>query len=224
MVRLSPARRRVAGRALAIGLSLIPFGLSFGALSVSSGLTVLQASLLSAVLFSGASQFALVSILGGGGGAVAAVGTALLLGVRNTLYGARVGALLRPWGWRRALAAQTTIDETTAMIVAEAETTEKDFAYWVTAASVFGFWNASTLAGALAGHGLGDPATMGLDAAGPAAFVALLAPRLRRRRYQPVAVLATVIAVAAVSFLPAGSPVLLATVAAFLALRRGAPS
>src|ERR1700722_19406885 len=97
--RLS-AQRRIRNRALAIGVSVTPFGLSFGAVSVEAHLSLVQVCLLSLVLFSGASQFALVSIIGAGGSYVSAVGTALLLGVRNGLYAARINSLLRSFGWR----------------------------------------------------------------------------------------------------------------------------
>ena len=116
------ARRRIRNRALAIALSVVPFGLSFGAVSVAAGLTLLQTCMLSLVLFSGASQFALVSIVAAGGGLGSALATALLLGTRNGLYATRVAELVRLRGWRRAVAAQVTIDESTAMAVAKPST------------------------------------------------------------------------------------------------------
>jgi predicted branched-subunit amino acid permease len=215
--------RRVRARALTIGVSVMPFALSYGAVSVSTGLSVLQTCLLSLVLFSGASQFAFVSIFGGGGGLASAVGTALLLGVRNALYAARVASLIRPRGWRRAVAAQTTIDESTAMAVAEESTGLAGPAFWMTAGAVFVLWNAGTAIGALAGSGLGSPAAAGLDAAGPAAFVALLAPRLANAGSRTVAVVAALVAVLAVPVLPLGVPILAGTAAALaLTVRRGA--
>lgn len=202
-------RRRIHGRALAIGLSVVPFGLSFGAVSVSSGLSLLQTCLLSLVLFSGASQFALVSIIGAGGGIGSALATTLLLGVRNGLYGTSVAALLRPPPLLRPLAAQVTIDESTAMALAEAESGHASRAFWSTALSVFVLWNLSTLVGALVGRGLGSPAAAGLDAAAPAAFAALLGPRLRAvASLRVVALCAVVVAVLCVPLLPVGTPVL----------------
>jgi 4-azaleucine resistance transporter AzlC len=202
------AHRRIRNRALAIGLSVMPFGLSFGAVSVAAGLSVLQACLLSLVLFSGASQFALVSILGAGGGVGSALATALLLGARNGLYATRVASLLRPRGWRRAVAAQVTIDESTAMALAEAESGHAGRAFFTTAACVYVLWNASTLIGALVGRGLGSPAVAGLDAAAPAAFLALLAPRLRSASLRRVGLVAAAVAVLCVPVLPVGAPVL----------------
>jgi predicted branched-subunit amino acid permease len=203
------ARRRVRGRALAIGLSVMPFGVSFGAVSVNAGLSVLQTCLLSLVLFSGASQFALVSVLGAGGGLGSALATTLLLGVRNGLYGVSVRGLLGLPPWKRPLAAQVTIDESTAMALAEAPAGLGAYGFWVTAASVYVLWNASTVVGAVAGRGLGSPAAAGLDAAGPAAFAALLGPRLRAASSRWVALLAVAVAVLCVPLLPVGSPVLL---------------
>jgi predicted branched-subunit amino acid permease len=215
-------RRRIRNRALAIGASVVPFGLSFGAVSVSAGLSVLQTCLLSVVLFSGASQFALVSIVAAGGGIGSALATALLLGVRNGLYGTRVAELVRPRGFERALAAQMTIDETTAMALAEADRGYARRAFWTTAVCVYALWNLSTLVGALAGRGLGSPTAAGLDAAAPAAFTALLAPRLRAVPMRMAALIAVSVALLCVPVLPVGSPVLVGggVAALLVAVRR----
>ena len=217
-------RRRIHGRALAIGLSVMPFGLSFGAVSVSAGLSLLQTCLLSLVLFSGASQFALVSIIGAGGGVGSALATTLLLGARNGLYGTSVAALLRPPLWQRPVAAQVTIDESTAMALAEAENGHAARAFWATALSVYVLWNLSTLVGAVVGRGLGSPAAAGLDVAAPAAFAALLGPRLRSSaRLRWVALCGAAVALLCVPLLPVGTPVLVGGgVVALLAVWRGA--
>jgi predicted branched-subunit amino acid permease len=219
----SVARRRIRNRALAIGVSVTPFGLSFGAVSVEAHLSLVQVCLLSLVLFSGASQFALVSIIGAGGWYLSAVGTALLLGVRNGLYGARINALLRPAGWRRFVMAEVTIDESTAMAVSEAPSGNASRAFWTTALSVYVLWNVSTVAGALVGKALGSPATTGLDVAGPAAFVALLAPRLNTARMRVAALGAGAVALVTVPIVPVGAPILiggLTAVALLLVLDR----
>ncbi len=217
------ARRRIRNRALTIGVSVVPFGLSFGAVSVETHLSLLQVSFMSLVLFSGASQFALVSVLGGGGSYISAVGTALLLGARNGLYGARINALLRPSGWRKLLMAQTTIDESTAMAVTEGPSGHPARAFWATALCVYVLWNLSTIIGALVGNAFGSPAATGLDVAGPAAFVALLVPRLTTTRTRLGALGAGVIALATVPVVPVGLPILvggLAAVALLLAVDR----
>jgi predicted branched-subunit amino acid permease len=208
------AERRIRNRALTIGVSVMPFGLSFGAVSVEAHLSLVQVCLLSLVLFSGASQFALVSIIGTGGSYFSAVGTALLLGVRNGLYGARINALLRPGGWRRLVTAEATIDESTAMAVSESRSGHAARAFWSTALSVYVLWNASTIAGALVGNALGSPATTGLNVAGPAAFIALLAPRLTTARMRLVALGSGAIALVTVPVVPVGAPILIGGLAA----------
>ncbi len=212
------ARRRVRNRALTIGVSVVPFGLSFGAISVETHLNLAQVCFLSLVLFSGASQFALVSIIGGGGSLLSAIGTALLLGTRNGLYGARINALLRPKGWRRFAMAETTIDESTAMAVTEASSGYAAWAFWSTALSVYVLWNASTIVGALVGNALGSPATTGLDVAGPAAFTALLGPRLTGTKMRLLALGSGALALATVPLVPIGAPILIGALGAVAVL------
>ncbi len=197
---------------MGIGLAVGAYGLSFGAAAVTAGLTTAQASALSLLLFTGASQFALVGVLGAGGTIVAAVAGALLLGSRNTLYAVRLGSLLEVRGPRRLLAAQLTIDETTGMATA-APAGLATTAFWATGVSVYVLWNLATLLGALGAARLGDPAVLGLDAAVPAAFLALLAPQVRARRPLAVAVAGALIALVAIPLVPPGVPVLLAALA-----------
>jgi predicted branched-subunit amino acid permease len=202
--------------AIGIGVATGAYGLSFGALSVAAGLSVPQTCALSLLMFTGASQFAFVGLVAGG--PAAAVATALLLGARNALYGLRLSALLP----RRA--AHLVIDESAAMALRGEDASAARLGFWATGASVFVCWNLATGLGAMAGAALGDPRTLGLDAAAPAAFLALLAPRLREAR--GTAALAAAAALVAVPFTPAGMPVLIAAaVAAALAAadRRGSP-
>ena len=205
-------RTKVVRDAIGIGLATGAYGLSFGALAVAAGLSVAQAGALSLLMFTGASQFAFVGLIAGG--LVPAVTTALLLGSRNALYGLRLSALLPR---RRPLAAHLVIDESAAMALGA----EAHLGFWATGGSVFVCWNVATLLGALAGTVLSDPRTLGLDAAAPAAFLALLAPRLNGTAQ--VAGLAAVAALIAVPLVPAGVPVLIAAaVAAGAALVRAA--
>jgi predicted branched-subunit amino acid permease len=112
------------------------------------------------------------------------------------------------------------IDETTAMAVSRDDGAAARLAFWATGVSVFALWNLGTLLGAVAAGALSDPRVLGLDAAVPAAFLALLAPRMRGRRPWVIALTAAVVALAAVPYTPAGVPVLLAAAAAaVLALR-----
>lgn len=207
--------------AAGVGLSTGAYGLSFGAVAATGGLTLAQTSALSLLLFSGASQFALVGVLAGGGGALAAAATAVLLGARNGLYGLRLAAVLGVRGPRRLVAAQLVIDESTAMSTLRTDPREARLAFWATGAAVFVLWNLATVVGVVGVDALGDPAAIGLDAAAPAAFLALLAPRLRdRSTWLPVAA-AALVALALTPLVPAGLPILAAAgVVVLLALRR----
>jgi len=205
-------RRGVLRDALGIGVAVGAYGLSFGAAGITAGLSTLQTCALSLLLFTGASQFALVGVLGAGGSAVAAVASALLLGTRNTLYAVRLSSLVPQAGPRRLVAAQLTIDESTAMAIA-APPGLAATGFWSTGASIYVLWNLATLLGAVGAARLGDPGVLGLDAAVPAAFLALLWPQLRDRGLVAVAVAGGLIALVAVPFVPAGVPVLLAGLA-----------
>ena len=203
---VSAAVRQGVSVAVATGL----YGISFGALAVVAGLSVAQTVVLSLLLFSGGSQFAVIGVVAAGGSPVAAVATSTLLGARNMLYGAVVSPLLSLHGWRRAAAAQVTIDESTAVAVGQRSPAAVRAGFWTTGIGVFVLWNAFTLAGALTGDALGDPRAWGLDAAAGAAFLALVWPRLAARRAQAVAGLAVVVTLALVPVAPAGIPVLAA--------------
>ena len=213
----SAAVRAGLGVGVSVGLS----GTAFGAAAVTAGLSVPQACVLSALAFSGASQFTLIGVAAGGGNLLAGVGGALLLGARNTLYGLRLADLLRPRGAARLLAAQGVIDETTAVTTAQPDRPTARAGFVATFASIFAVWNLTTLVGALGAARLGDPEALGLDALVPAAFLALLWPRLASgRRERRVAVAGAAIAVAATPFLPPGVPVMLAAVATLAGMTR----
>jgi predicted branched-subunit amino acid permease len=160
-------------------------------------------------MFTGASQFALVGVIGSGGSVWAGAATAALLGSRNALYGVRLSALLNVNGLRRLVAAHFVIDETTAMAIARESEREGRFAFWVTGVALFILWNLGTLIGALATHAIPDPKVLGLDAAPPAAFLALLAPRLRAREPLAIAFAAGLVALIVLPFVPAGVPLLI---------------
>jgi len=214
-------RRAIVVNAIGVGLATAAYGISFGAFAVSGGLTVLQAQILSVVMFTGGSQFALVGVLAAGGGVSSAVATATLLGVRNAFYGLSMSPVLDVRGRRRLVAAQLTIDESTAMAIGRSgpgETLRAErLAFWATGLSVFVLWNLATLAGALGAGAIGDPRIYGLDAAIPAGFLALVWPRLVDRRSIGVAVAAAAIALALTPFLQPGVPVLITSVVAVVA-------
>lgn len=209
-------RHAIVRDGIAVGVATGAYGISFGAISVAAGLSVLQTCALSLLVFTGASQFALVGVVAAGGAPLSGALTALLLGSRNSLYGLRLAPLLGWRGWRRAAAAQILIDESTAMSVNRGGTAAARVGFLSTGLSVFALWNLATFGGALAGRALGDPRTYGLDAAVGAAFLALLWPRLRDRRNRLVGVLAAGLAIGLVPVTTAGVPVLAAAGVALL--------
>ena len=214
---MTAARISIIRDGFAVGLATGTYGISFGAVSVAAGLSVLQTCALSLLVFTGASQFALVGVIASGGAPIPGALTALLLGSRNTLYGLRLAPLLDWHGWRRATAAHLLIDESTAMSVNRDNTEDARTGFLSTGLAVFAFWNLATLGGALAGTALGDPRSYGLDAAVGAAFLALLWPRLNSTLNRVVALAAITLALGLVPVTPAGVPVLAAAVVALLA-------
>jgi 4-azaleucine resistance transporter AzlC len=227
----SVERRTIVVNALGVGVAVAAYGVSFGAIAVTGGLTVQQSMLLSLLMFTGGSQFAFIGVLIAGGGAVSAVATSVLLGLRNAFYGLSMAPILRVSGARRLVAAHLTIDESTAMAVGRS--VEHDgghaarLAFWATGLSVFVFWNIATLIGSLGADALGDPTVWGLDAAIPAGFIALVWPRLNDRRSWAIGLSAAAVALVLTPILRPGVPVLLtsvvAVVAGVLAVRRRLP-
>jgi predicted branched-subunit amino acid permease len=198
--------------ALGIGVASGAYALSFGAISITAGLSLAQTCALSILMFTGASQFAFVGIVGAGGSAWAGAATAALLGTRNALYGLRLSSLLEVAGLRRVAASHFVIDESTAMAIARDTPAASRFAFWATGVILFTLWNLGTLIGALATQVLPDPKALGLDAAPPAAFLALVAPRLRGREPVAIALGAAVVALSVLQFVPPGVPLLIVAV------------
>jgi 4-azaleucine resistance transporter AzlC len=216
-----PERAAIARAAVGLGLYAGMFGVAFGAVSVSSGLSVLQTAALSALMFTGASQFALVGVLGTGGSALAALSAAWLLGLRNAFYGVPVTNIVQPRGLRRLWTAHFVIDETTAMAVAQSAPRARRYAFWATGLVLFTLWNLGSLGGAVIGTSI-DPSALGLDAAAPAIFLALLWPQLSTGHARRVALGAAVVAFALIPFVPAGVPVIAGAAVAIAAV--SAPS
>ena len=211
--------------AVAIGLATGAYAISYGVLAVAAGLTVAQTCAMSLLVFTGASQFAVVGVLGAGGSVLAALAPALLLAARNALYGLSLVDVLRGRLGTRALQSQLIIDESTAMARAQRDKGTARRAFLATGVSVFVCWNLGSLAGAVLGSSLGDPRALGLDAMFPAAFLALLAPQLGRPAARTAALYGGVLALVLVPFTPVGVPILaavLGVVPATRALRRAA--
>jgi 4-azaleucine resistance transporter AzlC len=218
-------RRQTTRRAVAIGVATGVYGVSYGVLAVAAGLTTLQTCAMSLLVFTGASQFAVVGVLSTGGSAAAALAPALLLAARNAVYGLSLVPVLRGRLPARMAMSQLVIDETTAMARSQPDPESARHAFLATGFAVFICWNLGTLAGAVAGSTLGDPRRYGLDAMFPAAFLALLAPQLRRPGAPAAAISGALIALALVPFTQAGVPILAASlgvIPGLIVLRRAA--
>src|SRR5256885_10945216 len=150
--RSADPRRGILRDALGIAIASGAYAISFGAISTAAGLSLLQTCALSVLMFTGASQFALVGVIGAGGSVWAGAAAAALLGSRNALYGLRLSSLLNAGGWRRAPPSHFVIDETTAMAIARDDPALSRLAVWTTGFALFTLWDLGTLIGALATH------------------------------------------------------------------------
>jgi predicted branched-subunit amino acid permease len=207
-VSINPNRKQVDRTALSVAFTVGLYGAAFGAAGVTAGFSILQTCLLSILLFSGASQFAVVGIMGAGGSAVSAIATATLLGFRNALYGLQMAPILKVKGLKRILAAQITIDESTAVATLQENDADRRRGFYVTGIGVFVFWNLFTFLGALGASAIGDPAVWGLDAAVPAAFCGLIWPRLKNKTHFVVSAVAIAWALLLTPITAAGIPII----------------
>lgn len=201
--------RSVIADSLGVGLATGAYGVSFGAIGVASGLSVMQTCVLSLVVFTGASQFAFVGVIAAGGAPLAGAATAILLGSRNLFYGLSLAPHIRARGPAKALTAHIVIDESTAMAVTRETSHQARLGFHWTGWSIFILWNLTTMAGAVAGEAMGDPRAYGLDAAVGAAFLGLLWPRLHTPTARFIALFAGAVAMGLVPFTAAGVPIIL---------------
>ena len=206
--RFNPRTNQVDRTAISVAFTVGLYGAAFGAAGVTAGFSILQSCLLSILLFSGASQFAVVGIMGAGGSAISAIATATLLGFRNALYGLQMAPILKVTGLNRVLAAQITIDESTAVATLQDNDAERKRGFYVTGIGVYVFWNLFTFLGALGASAIGDPAVWGLDAAVPAAFCGLVWPRLKNKLQFVVCASAIALALLLTPLTPAGVPII----------------
>ncbi|QFZ21889.1 AzlC family ABC transporter permease [Saccharothrix syringae] len=196
-------------------------GASFGAISTAAGLPWWLPVVMSLLVFAGGSQFMAVGVVAAGGSPAAAVLAGLVLNARHLPFGLAVGHVLGPGLARRLVGSHLLTDESTAFALAQPDPERARAAFWSCGVALFGAWNAAVLVGALVGRNVGDPGALGLDAAFPAALVALLLPALKDRVTRDAALLGAVVALAATPVLPAGVPVLLALVGLVATARRG---
>ena len=195
---------------LSVSFTVGAYGVAFGAAAVANGFSIVQSCLLSLLTFSGASQFAVIGVIGAGGSAISGIATASLLGFRNGLYGVLMAPILKVRGFKRLIAAHITIDESTGVSLSQEARGPEAMreGFWLTGFGVFIFWNSFTLAGALGAKAMGDPSAWGLDAAVPAAFLGLVWPRLKSSTDKTLAIVAALFAIATTPFLPAGLPII----------------
>lgn len=200
--------------ALGVGFPVGLSGVAFGVTASGAGLSVLQTCAMSLLLFTGASQFALVGAISAGGSPFTAAAGAFFLSTRNAFYGLRLSSLLRLPRTVRPLAAQWVIDETAAVALAQPDRRSARIGFTVAGTTLYVLWNLTTLIGAVGAGSLGNTGAWGLDAAGPAAFLALLAPMLRTGAERMTAGLAVLLGLVLLPVLPGGVPVLIAALAA----------
>ena len=213
---VNPKKNQVDRTALSVAFTVGLYGAAFGAAGVTAGFSILQTCLLSILLFSGASQFAVVGIMGAGGAAISAIATATLLGFRNTLYGLQMAPILKVKGFKRVLAAQITIDESTAVATLQDNDQDRKRGFYLTGIGVYLFWNLFTFLGALGASAIGDPSVWGLDAAVPAAFLGLIWPRLKNKVQFLVSAIAIAWALLLTPVTPAGIPIITTVVLAIV--------
>ncbi len=205
---VNPKKNQVDRTALSVAFTVGLYGAAFGAAGVTADFSILQTCLLSILLFSGASQFAVVGIMGAGGAAVSAIATATLLGFRNALYGLQMAPILKVKGLNRILAAQITIDESTAVATLQENDADRRRGFYITGIGVYVFWNLFTFLGALGASAIGDPSVWGLDAAVPAAFCGLIWPRLKNKTHFVVSAVAIAWALLLTPITAAGIPII----------------
>jgi len=195
---------------IGVGLAVGLYGTSFGALAVASGLSIAQTQVLSLLMFSGGSQFAVAGVIAASGpaGIVPAILSAWLLGIRNGFYALRLNGVLGVTGLLKLVASQLTIDESNAVSAAQDNPDDAKRGFWITGISVFIFWNSFTFLGAYLGAKAGKPEAWGLDAAAAAAFLGLVWPRLKGLQSNVLALLAAVLTLVLVPTLPSGIPVI----------------
>lgn len=212
-------RAAIWRQSLSIALAVVPFGAAFGVVVRQGDMSVFDAVGFSTLVFTGSAQFAAASVLADGGTVATAVVSGLLLNLRSLAFGLVMAPALRGPLWWRALASQLMIDETTAVGSAQKDRRWQRYGYLVSGLVLFTMWNLSTLAGAtILGEAGSLITTAGIDATIPAAFLALLWPRLANPEHRLIAVIGAGIAVLLAPVVPAGMPVILAGLAV-LALR-----
>ena len=208
-----------ARAALAVAATVWFFGASFGLVARAAGMGVLAPLVMSATTFAGSAQFAVSSILGAGGGAAAAIAAAVLLNARYAPISISVAPFFHGPRLRRLVESQLIVDESWALASRGAGRFDRRILLGA-GLLLYVSWLSGTAVGLLAGDALGDPKDLGLDGAFPALFLALLAPQLRAPRAAIAAATGAAIALVLIPVTPAGTPIVAASAACLLGLRR----
>ncbi|WP_246195594.1 AzlC family ABC transporter permease [Halopolyspora algeriensis] len=206
------------GKVLSMGTALAVVGCSLGAIAVGKGVPLWLVTLMGLLVFAGGSEFMAVGLISAGAAPVTAVVGGLMLNARHFPFGLAVGDVLGRSRLARLFGSHIMVDEAVAFALAEQEPQRRRRAYWIAGLTVYGVWAPSILLGGLLGGQIGDPATFGLDAALPAALLALVMPSLRDRPTLRAVVIGAVIAVVATPVLPEGLPVMAALLGVAAAL------
>jgi 4-azaleucine resistance transporter AzlC len=204
--------------AATIAAAMIAVGGSFGAITIAYGLPLWVPLLMSTVVFAGGAQFLAVGLLAAGN-PLAAVLAGLLLNARHIPFGLTVAEAVGPRKRDRLIGSHLMTDEVVAFTLAEADPVRRRRVYWLIGITLFTSWNVGTALGVLLGGVTGDPDTLGLDAAFPAALIALIMPSLRDGATRTVALTGAAIAVLLTPVLPAGLPVMCALLGLLTLLR-----
>jgi 4-azaleucine resistance transporter AzlC len=202
-----------------IGVAAFVFGVSFGVLARAAGMGPVAPVVMSVTTFAGSAQFAAASILGAGGGLVTAIVAAILLNLRYGPIGLSAATTFEgPW-WRRAVTAQLIVDESWA--ISQRDDGRLDRHLLVGAGLLLLVcWTTGTAVGAVAGDLVADPSSLGLDAAFPALFLALLWPQVRERSRLLAAVGGAAIALVLMPLTGPGIPIVAASLACLVGARR----
>ncbi|MBM2824260.1 MAG: AzlC family transporter permease [Thermoleophilia bacterium] len=176
------------------------------------------AIVMSATTFAGSAQFAVASVLDAGGTIVAAIAAAVFLNARYVAISVTVAPIFPGSRLRRLVESQLIVDESWAL------SGRSGRFEWPILAGVgvlfYALWVTSTALGTVVGGVLEDPNALGLDAAFAALFLALAAPYLRDRRALQAAALAAAITLCLTPVSPIGVPIIAASTACLLGLRR----
>ena len=206
--------------AVAVAATVWFFGASFGLVARAAGMGVAAPLVLSATTFAGSAQFALTSILADSGGAVAAIAAAVLLNARYAPISISVASLFHGRRLRRLAESQLIVDESWALSSRGDGRFDRRLLIGA-GLLLYAAWVSGTAVGVFAGKALGDPKALGLDGAFPALFLALLVPQLRSRTATRAALLGGAIALVLIPVTPPGVPIIVASAACLLGLRRG---